>query len=58
MTAKEQMKQLIDDQPDDATYDEILHELSFARMIERGLTDVQERRTYSHEEVGRRIRSW
>ena len=58
MTVKEKMKELIEEQPDDASYDEILRELTFARMVERGLADAREGRTVSNEEMARRIRSW
>lgn len=58
MTAKEKMKDLIEDQPDDATYEEILKELAFANMVERGLADAREGRVISNEEMGQRIRSW
>jgi hypothetical protein len=57
-SAKEQMKAIIDQQPEDSSYDEILRELAFARMVERGLADSDARRTISHEEMGRRIKSW
>jgi predicted transcriptional regulator len=57
-TAKQQMLELVEQQPDDSSYDEILRELAFARMIERGLADSESGRTISHEEMGRRIRSW
>ncbi len=55
MTAKERMKEPIEQQPDDATYDELMRELAFARMVGRGLADVREGRLISNEEVGRRI---
>ncbi len=58
MTAKEQIKALVEAQPDDATYDEIVRELAFGRMIERGLADARQGRTISNEEMGRRIRQW
>jgi predicted transcriptional regulator len=52
------MKEIIEQQPDDATYEEILRELAFARMVERGLADAREGRTLSNKEIGRRIRQW
>jgi len=58
MTAKEKLKQIIEAQPDDATYEEILRELTFERMVERGLADAREGRMVSNEEMGRRIRQW
>jgi predicted transcriptional regulator len=56
--AKDQMTSIIQQQPDDSSYDEILRELAFARMIERGLEDSQAHRTVSDEEIGARIRTW
>ena len=57
-TAKEQMVEIIEQQPDDSSYDEILRELAFARMIQRGLEDSRSGRTISNEDVGLRIRAW
>jgi len=58
MTAKDKIKHLVDAQPDDASYDEILRELSFKRMVDRGLKDVREEKTIANEEMGKRIRLW
>ena len=58
MTAKGKLKTLIDEQPDDATYEDILRELAFARMVDRGLADVRAGRPVSNEEMGRRIQRW
>ena len=55
---KEKMKEVIDSQPDDATYEEILRELAFERMVERGLMDSLKGRVISDREMGRRVRSW
>ncbi len=57
-TAKERMKEVIEAQPDDSTYEEILRELAFARMIDRGLDDSRAGRTVSNEEMQRRIGTW
>ena len=57
-SAKEQIAKILQDQPDDSSYDEILRELAFARMVERGLADSDAGRTISHEEMGRRIKTW
>lgn len=58
MTAKERIQSLLDAQPDDASYEEILRELSFERMVERGLADVRKGNTISNEDMGKRIRQW
>jgi predicted transcriptional regulator len=57
-TPKEQMVETINDQPDDSSYDEILRELAFKRMVDKGLADARSGRTVSNEEVSRRIRTW
>lgn len=57
-TAKERLMEIILEQPDDSSYDEILQELAFARMVERGLADSDEGRTISSEEMEKRIFSW
>jgi len=56
--AKRRVLAIVEHLPDDSSYDEILHELAFARMIERGLADAREGRTFEHEEIRRRARSW
>lgn len=58
MTDKERVRVVVDAQPEDASYDEIVRELTFQRMVERGLEDVREGRVISNEEMGRRIASW
>ena len=57
-TPKEQMVKIIEAQPEDSSYDEILRELAFARMIDRGLADSDAGRTVSNQEMQERIRSW
>jgi len=57
-TAKEDVKQLIEQQPDDCSYEELVRELAFALMVRRGLRDSDEGRTISNDEMQRRIRSW
>jgi predicted transcriptional regulator len=57
-TVKEQVTQLVQQQPDDSSYDEIIRELAFHRMIERGLKDAEENRTISNEEMEARINTW
>ena len=57
-TAKEKMTQIIKAQPEDSTYEEILRELAFELMVERGLQDSRANRVISNEEMGNRIRKW
>ncbi len=55
---KQKMKEIIESQPDDASYDEIIRELAFERMIERGLEDSRKERLISDEEMRHRITTW
>jgi predicted transcriptional regulator len=58
VTAKEQITELIQKQPDDSSYDEIIRELAFDLMVQRGLKDSDEGRTITNEEMQRRIKTW
>ena len=58
LSAKEQMTKIIQEQPDDSSYDEVLRELAFARMIERGLENSRVNRTISDKEMKHRIKTW
>ena len=55
---KERMADVIHNQPEDATYEEILRELAFEKMVPSGLKDSREGKTISNEEMKRRISSW
>jgi len=57
-TAKDELTRLIQGQPDDSSPEEIVRELAFHVMVERGISDSDAKRTISNEEMGRRIRSW
>jgi hypothetical protein len=52
---KQKMKKIIESLPDDASYEEIICELAFERMIERGLIDVRNGRVMSDETMKHRI---
>lgn len=55
---KEKMAEVIQSQPEDATYEEIMRELAFDKMIECGLSDSRSGRIVSNEDMERRIRTW
>lgn len=48
-SVKDTMSEIIAQQPDDSTYDEILRELAYARMVRRGLEDSDAGRTVSDD---------
>jgi predicted transcriptional regulator len=58
VSVKEQMIEIIQNQPNDSSYDEILRELAFARMVRRGLADSDAGNTISNEEMQQRIQTW
>jgi predicted transcriptional regulator len=58
LATKDRMISIIQQQPEDSSYDEILRELAFGRMIERGLEDSDAGRVISNEETKSRIAKW
>ena len=57
-TAKQELTELIESQPDDSSREEIIRELAFHAMITRGLADADAGRVTSNDEIARRIRLW
>ena len=57
-TAKQEVKKLLDQIPDAASYEEIQYHIYVRQKIERALKDVAEGRTVSQEEVERRLAKW
>jgi hypothetical protein len=57
-TVKEKITKVVLSQPEDSTYDEIMKELAFARMVDRGLEDVRAGQVISNSEMASRIRAW
>ena len=54
---KQQLIRIIEDQRDDSSSEEIIKELAFATMVERGIADSDADRTISNEDMARRIES-
>lgn len=57
-TAKDELKILLEQQPEDSSREELVRELAFHVMIQRGLADSDAGRTIPNKEMDRRIRSW
>lgn len=55
---KEELTRLIERQPEDSSREEIIRELAFHVMVQRGLADSDAKRVLSNEDVARRIRQW
>ena len=57
-SAKALLRGVIDAQPEDASYDEIMRELAFQRMVDRGLEDFRVGLSVSHDDALKKVRSW
>ena len=57
-TAKDEMIAILQDQPDDSSFEELMRELVFNRMVDQGLKESREGRTMSHEKMLRKAMSW
>ena len=56
--AKEALTKLIQKQPEDSSSEQIVRELAFHVMVERGLSDSAHGNVLSNEEMGKRIKTW
>jgi len=57
-TAKDVIKQIVESQPDDSAYDDILRELAFKRMVDKGILDAKNGEFISNEEMKKQIQQW
>jgi hypothetical protein len=57
-STKEKMIEIINNQPDDSSYDEILQELSFVNMVNRGIDDSKNNKVTEHEKIKKEIKEW
>ncbi|MDA0839482.1 MAG: hypothetical protein O3B01_14985 [Planctomycetota bacterium] len=52
------MTEVIDEQPEDSSYKEIMRELDFIQMIDSGLEDSRQGRVISKVGMKQRVRIW
>ena len=57
-TAKEEVQKILEQIPDDSSYEDIQYHIYVREKIERGLEDIREGRVLSQEEVERRMSKW
>ena len=57
-TAREEIARLVQAQPADSSREEIVRELAFHVMVERGLSDSDAKRVLSNTDMAHRIRTW
>ncbi|MEM6483635.1 MAG: hypothetical protein AAF662_01435 [Pseudomonadota bacterium] len=57
-TAKQELSELLEKQPEDSSSEELIRELAFHLMIQRGIADADAGKLVPNEELDARIRSW
>lgn len=57
-TAKDAVRRILDELPEDASYQDIQYHIYVRQKVEQGLEDLDEGRVVSHEEVERRMARW
>ncbi len=57
-TAKQQVQDILENLPEDASLEDIQYHIYVRQKIEQGLADVAAGRVVSHEEVQRRLAKW
>jgi hypothetical protein len=57
-TAKDEIARLVQAQPADSSREEIVRELAFHVMVEKGLAYSDAQRVISNSDMAHRIRTW
>lgn len=55
---QEQLIEVIRNQPEDASWDQLIEQVLIQRMVDEGLEDVRSGNLVANEEALSRIRSW
>ncbi len=58
LTMKEIVEKAMENLPEEDTIDEAMERLLVLSKIEEGLSDLENGRTHTHEEVGQMLREW
>ncbi len=57
-TAKDEIREMLESLPDDASLEDIQYHIYVRQKVQRGLEAAREGRTLTHEEVVRRMSRW
>ena len=57
-TVKEEIRKMLDQLPDDVSFEDVRYHIYVRQKIERGLRDAAEGRVISQEELERRMARW
>ncbi|HYG76847.1 MAG TPA: hypothetical protein VEK08_17720 [Planctomycetota bacterium] len=58
MTVKQRLRTIVDELPDDCSYDDAMYRLYVMQQIEKGEADVRAGNVIPHDEVMKDIRTW
>jgi S-ribosylhomocysteine lyase LuxS involved in autoinducer biosynthesis len=58
MSGKQDVQQVVDALPDEATLDDAIHALYLRAMLDRAEDDVRNGRVLSHEQAKKRLAKW
>jgi predicted transcriptional regulator len=57
-TAKQSAIKIIEQLPDEASYEDIMDRLLFMQKVDAGLEDIRQGRVVTHEEAKKRLAKW
>jgi hypothetical protein len=57
-SVKEEVRKMLDQLPDDVSFEDVQYHIYVRQKLERGLQDLQEGRVLSQEEMERRMSRW
>ena len=57
-TAKDEVRELLENLPDDASFEDIQYHLYVRQKVQKGLEAAEQGRTLSHEEMMRPMSRW
>jgi predicted transcriptional regulator len=57
-SAKDEVRRILEQIPDNASFEDIQYHIYVREKIDRGLEDVEQGRVICQEEVERRMRKW
>jgi predicted transcriptional regulator len=57
-TAKDQVREILESLPEDASYEDIQYHIYVRQQVERGVADAEAGRLVPHEEVMKRLGKW
>ena len=55
---KEEVRKMLDQLPDDVSFEDVQYHIYVRQKLERGLQDLREGRVISQEEMERRMSRW